>query len=184
MTGAPASNRVPPVMTAVIVCPLSQIAPTVSANQASHLVSLINVGTHVPRPKAIPKANHLFIGMNDITEAQDGMILPGEAHVRELIAFAGKWDRATADRDPLLCRDQPFDGGSVRDAGAARAGARRARDRRRAPRRLADRDAERAHRRAGRRLLGRDGRMIEAVEAIGRGAEAFECMPFRLSLGA
>jgi len=32
------------------------------------------------------------------------------------------------------------------------------------------------------RLLGRRGRMIRAVEAIGRGIEAFEAHPFRLEL--
>ncbi|TIP32357.1 MAG: protein tyrosine phosphatase, partial [Mesorhizobium sp.] len=31
-------------------------------------------------------------------------------------------------------------------------------------------------------LLGREGRMIAAVEAIGRGADAFEGIPFELSI--
>ena len=32
------------------------------------------------------------------------------------------------------------------------------------------------------RLLGRGGRMIRAIEAIGRGIEAYEAHPFRLDL--
>jgi predicted protein tyrosine phosphatase len=32
------------------------------------------------------------------------------------------------------------------------------------------------------RLLGRGGRMIRAIEAIGRGIEAYEGHPFRLEL--
>ncbi len=31
-------------------------------------------------------------------------------------------------------------------------------------------------------MLGRNGRMIEAIGAIGRGADAFEGTPFRLAL--
>ncbi|TIW69787.1 MAG: protein tyrosine phosphatase, partial [Mesorhizobium sp.] len=33
-------------------------------------------------------------------------------------------------------------------------------------------------------LLGRDGRMIAAIEAIGRGADAFEGIPFELKIEA
>ena len=32
-------------------------------------------------------------------------------------------------------------------------------------------------------LLGRSGRMVRAIEAIGRGADAFEGVPFRLEVG-
>ena len=32
-------------------------------------------------------------------------------------------------------------------------------------------------------MLGRDGRMIEAIGSIGRGAEAFEAVPFALEIG-
>ena len=32
------------------------------------------------------------------------------------------------------------------------------------------------------RLLGRDGRMVRAIESIGRGVEAFEGVPFRLPI--
>ena len=32
-------------------------------------------------------------------------------------------------------------------------------------------------------MLGRQGRMVEAVQSIGRGAEAFEGVPFALDIG-
>ena len=34
------------------------------------------------------------------------------------------------------------------------------------------------------RLLGRDGRMVAAIDAIGRGADAFEGTPFALEIEA
>src|SRR5690554_6885059 len=80
-------------MPAVHVCPLSQIAVVVDRSRASHLVSLINDSTPVERPPSIPEANHLFLGINDIVEPQDGMVLPGEEHVERLIAFARGWHR-------------------------------------------------------------------------------------------
>ncbi len=44
-------------------------------------------------PPRIEADRHLFIGVSDIVEPQDGHILPGEDHVERLLAFAGTWDR-------------------------------------------------------------------------------------------
>jgi predicted protein tyrosine phosphatase len=169
-------------MTAVIVCPLSQIAPTVAAHGARHLVSLINLGTPVPRPEAISAENHLFIGINDITEAQEGMVLPDELHVRQLIAFAATWDRAS----PMVIHC--FAGISRSTAAAVTTLALLAPGRDERDIALSLRAASPTATPNARivaladRLLGRDGRLIEAIAGIGRGVDAMESVPFRLPL--
>ena len=77
----------------VTVCPLSQVAATVAATDASHLVSLINDDTPVVRPPTIPEERHLFLGINDIVEPAEGMILPALEHVHDLVTFVRAWDQ-------------------------------------------------------------------------------------------
>lgn len=171
-------------MPAVLVCPLSQIARTVAQSNASHLVSVINTGTPVERPASIAAANHLFLGVNDITEAQDGMVLPGEEHVAQLIDFAGQWprerpmvihcfagiSRSTAAAFVTLALAAPKrDEGEI--ATALRAASPTATPNMRI---VAIADA----------LMGRQGRMVRAIEAIGRGADTYEGVPFRVNIEA
>lgn len=169
-------------MPAVYVCSLAQVAATVSSTRASHLVSLINGSTLVVRPESIAEANHLFIGINDITEAQEGMVLPGEEHVRRLIDFAGGWDRAM----PMVVHC--FAGISRSTAGAfiSLCVTRPERDEREIATQL--RAASRFATPNSRliaiadEMLGRNGRMVEAIAAIGRGEMAMEGVPFALPL--
>ena len=76
------------------VCSLARLADTVAAIDASHVLTLINDRTPVTRPTSILEDRHLYIPMSDILEPLDGHILPAEAHVRSVIAFAMRWDRA------------------------------------------------------------------------------------------
>ena len=116
-------------MPEVHVCPLSLVPDTVARARASHLVSLINDNTPVTRPHTIAATNHLFLGINDIVEPMEGMVLPAEDHVRELIDFVDGWDRRRADRRPLLRRHQPVDRGRLHRALRRQSVARRGRDR-------------------------------------------------------
>ncbi len=85
-------------MSFVMVCPLSEVAASVSASGASRLISLVDDGTPVARPQSIPAENHLFLAINDISEPMDGMVLADEAHVQALIDFLRAW----AGHDPLV----------------------------------------------------------------------------------
>ena len=76
------------------VCPLSQVDATVASTQADRLVSLLAPGTAMVRPSVIAEQNHLWLSLHDIAEPQEGMTLPGEAHMRTLLDFAKSWDRA------------------------------------------------------------------------------------------
>jgi len=169
-------------MPAVHVCPLSQLAPTVAASGASHLITLINLDTPVERPDTIPPENHLFIGINDIVAPADGLVLAADDHVGSLIDFIEQWDqtqplvihcyagisRSTAAAFIALCVKRP-----ERDERAIARSLRSA-----SP--LATPNARLVA--IADRLLGRDGRMIAAIEAIGRGQVAVENVPFALEL--
>ena len=169
-------------MPRIIVCPLNHVPASVSAHQASHLVTLINDGTLVERPNSIPADRHLFLSFNDITEPMEGMTPPAEAHARELLSFVGAWDqrkpivihcyagvsRSTAAAFITLCALRPDRNEAdlaqcLRDASASATPNIRLVG-------FAD------------RLLERGGRMVAAIESIGRGEMAYEGSPFVLPL--
>jgi predicted protein tyrosine phosphatase len=164
------------------VCSLSRLQRTVAEENASHILTLINEGTPVRRPDAVPADRHLFIGMSDIVEPQDGHILPGEAHVRRLLAFVRGWSRER----PMVVHCYAGVSRSTAAALIAAAALNPARPeaeiaaviRARSPTAtpnlklvgVAD------------TILGRNGRLFDAAESIGRGEDCFEGVPFRLEL--
>lgn len=164
------------------VCPLSRLPETVDATGARHVVTLINVGTTVVRPPAIAEADHLFVGVSDITDALDGHVLPDEAHVRRLLDFVRAWDRAR----PLVIHCYAGISRSTAAAFIATCALRPDRDEAEIARelRLASPSATPNRRlvAVADAMLGRDGRMVAAIAAIGRGADAFEGEPFSVTI--
>ena len=169
-------------MSEIHVCPLSRIEETVSRTGARRLLSLLGAGAALTRPAAIRPEDHLHLVMNDIAEAQGGMTLPGEAHVHSLLDFARHWDRAR----PLVVHCYAGISRSTAAAyiiAAALAPEREEEELARTlralspsatpnPRLVAVADV----------LLERNGRMVEAIKGIGRGADAFEGVPFGLRI--
>ncbi len=164
------------------VCSLSRVTETVRATGARSLVTLLNVETLISRPAEIDPERHLYIRIGDITEPLDGHILPAEEHVAQLIAFAKSWDR----NEPLVIHCHA---GVSRSTAAAFIIACAL-----APSRPESEIAD-AMRRAshtatpnrrivaiGDAMLNRDGRMIAAIERIGRGSDCYEGVPFVLEL--
>jgi predicted protein tyrosine phosphatase len=164
------------------VCPLSQVDTTVATTQADRLVSLLAPGTAMVRPSAITEQNHLWLSLHDIAEPQEGMTLPGEAHMRTLLDFAKSWDRAR----PLVINCYAGISRSTASAYIIAAALQPSRD---------ERELARTLRRASPTatpnirlisladaLLDRRGRMVEAIQSIGRGADAFEGVPFALDI--
>jgi predicted protein tyrosine phosphatase len=168
------------------VCSLSRLPEIVAQNGARHLVTIINQGTPVIRPAAIAEDRHLYIGVSDIVAAQDGHILPAEAHVGALLDFVTDWDKSHARDTPLVIHCWAGVSRSTASAfiGACALNPRRdeyeiaAAIRRDSPtatpnaRLVAVADA----------MLGRGGRMNAAIASIGRGADCFEGVPFALAL--
>lgn len=165
----------------IYVGPLSAVDTTIRRSRCSHLVTLINDETMIPTPATILPDRHLRLAMNDIAEPQPGLVPPGVDHVAELIDFAITWDRrapmlihcwagisrSTAAAFIALCALNP-NVDEHRIAGAIRRASATA-----TPNRLLVALADEA--------LGRQGRMIGAVEAIGRGQVAIEARVFALA---
>jgi len=166
----------------VIVCPLSEVAASVSASGASHLVSVINDDAPVVRPASIPPDNHLYLGINDIVEPMDGLVLADDEHVQELIDFVSGWDR----RQPMVVHCYAGISRSTAAAFIALCVANPRREERHIAARL--REAASFATPNARmvaladRLLGRNGRMVAAIGEIGRGELAFEGVPFSLAV--
>jgi predicted protein tyrosine phosphatase len=170
-------------MPSIIVCSLSQLSTTVAAHSASHLVTLIKDGTRVERPASIVAEQHLFLAFDDITEPMDGMIAPAEEHAQALLGFIAKWDwqrpivvhcfagisRSTAGAFISMCAVRP-EQPEIDIARRLRAASPFATPNIRLVG-FAD------------QLLGRRGRMVAAIESIGRGETAYEGVPFVLPLG-
>lgn len=164
------------------VCPLSKIEETVARSGADRLLSLLAAGTEVTRPASILAENHLHLVMHDIAVAQDGMTMPGEEHVRALLDFAYRWDRVK----PMVVHCYAGISRSTASAyiiAAALAPKRNEAELAKTLRFLSPSATPNSRLIAvADTLLGRDGRMIAAIESIGRGAEAFEGTPFELTL--
>ena len=164
------------------VCSLARLEETVARSGAERVLSLLAAGTEVTRPASIPRESHLHLVMHDIAVAQDGMTMPGEDHVRNLLDFARRWDRAK----PMVVHCYAGISRSTASAYIIAAALAPKRDEVELaqtlrklspsatpnPRLIAVADT----------LLSRQGRMIEAIEAIGRGADAFEGTPFVLKI--
>ncbi|MGU3494666.1 tyrosine phosphatase family protein [Xanthobacteraceae bacterium A53D] len=164
------------------VCSLSRLHETVERTGARHVITLINGDTVVTRPNNVDPTHHLFLGLNDIVEEAEGLVAPGGAHMRDLLDFVNLWprqaplvihcyagiSRSTAAAYTTLCalmpeRDEMELATRLRQASpSATPNARIVA--------LAD------------TALGREGRMVRAIAAIGRGADAFEGEPFALQI--
>jgi predicted protein tyrosine phosphatase len=170
----------------VHVCSLARLAATVEATGARHVVTLINQNTVVPRPAAVLETDHLFLGMNDIVAPMDGYVAPGAAHVEQLLGFVDGWWRGHGRASPIVihcwagisrstaaafitaCMVNPDD-----DEAAIANELRRLSPSATPNIRLVGLADE---------MLRRNGRMVAAIEAIGRGRDAFEGDPFSLRL--
>ena len=164
------------------VCSLARLHETVEDTGARHVVSLIGDEAKIDRPAAVEAENHLWLRLHDISAPLDGYIMPHEAHVADLLSFVRRWNR----RAPLVVHCFAGISRSTASAFASVCALNPRRDeesialalRRASPTAtpniriisLAD------------RLLGRDGRMVAAIETIGRGVMAAEAEPFRLDL--
>jgi predicted protein tyrosine phosphatase len=164
------------------VCSFARLHSTVKTTGARHVVTLMGVDDQVERPSGVPAGNHLFLRMNDITEPLDGHIAPDATHVESLIGFVRGWDRAT----PLVVHCWAGISRSTAAAFVSVCALSPERD---------EHEIAWAIRNASPTatpnirivsfaddLLARNGRMVAAVEAIGRGTMAGEGVPFRLDL--
>jgi predicted protein tyrosine phosphatase len=164
------------------VCSLNLIEAEIARTGARSLVTLLSPGTPVTRPALIEQVRHLNIAMSDILDHLPGQVRPEMTHLDAFLLFVRQWDRqhpmlihcfagvsrSTASAYIAVCELSPH-----RDeheiALALRAASPTATPNLRFVA-LAD------------ERMGRGGRMVKAVEAIGRGAECMEGVPFTMEL--
>ncbi|MBO9193649.1 tyrosine phosphatase family protein [Rhizobium sp. 16-449-1b] len=170
-------------MTSIVVTPLARIAEMAVRHRAREMISLMAKEQSFHRPAVIQAHRHLLLHMNDIAFKGTGnLVAPDETHVREIIDFAAEWDQTT----PLIVHCWM---GVSRSPAAAVIAALSLR-----PNQSEEALAQRLRAASpyatpnmriieiGDQLLGRDGRLVKAIKAIGRGADADGNAPFVLAL--
>jgi predicted protein tyrosine phosphatase len=164
------------------VCSLARLYATVDETGARHIVTLLRLTDRVQRPTHILAENHLVLAVDDITVPADGYTAPAEEHVKRLVDFVGTWDRAapmvvhcyagisrsTASAFATVCALNPHRD-EIEIARKIRAASPIASPNRRIVS-LAD------------RALGRNGRMLRALDEMGPGAMMVEGRPFVIEL--
>jgi predicted protein tyrosine phosphatase len=164
------------------VCSLAALSDTVRATGASHVLTVMANVDQVQRPPSVLPANHLKVSMDDIIEQMDGFVAPNETHIEKVLTFVRGWDRrapmvvhcyagisrSTASAFATVCalnphRDEMSIARLIREASPIAA-----------PNRLIVSLADKA--------LGREGRMLRALDEMGPGSMTVEGRPFQLDL--
>jgi predicted protein tyrosine phosphatase len=126
--------------------------------------------------------NHLFLGIHDICEEMDGMVCPAEEHLHEFLGFVGRWDRRAA----MVIHCYAGISRSTAAGFSAFCAIRPDLDEMDVALRLRQRSPEATPNirivAVADEILGRGGRMVRAMERIGRGADAAEGSVFALRL--
>ena len=164
------------------VCSLAALPDTVKATGASHVLTVMAKVDQVLRPESVLEANHLKVAMDDITEQIDGFVAPCDSHIKQVLNFVRGWDRgaplvihcyagisrSTASAFAAVCalnphRDEIAIARQIRAASPIAS-----------PNRLIVSLADKA--------LGREGRMLRALDEMGPGSMTVEGRPFRIYL--
>ena len=162
----------------ILVCPLIHVEEVVRQRSPSHLITLLDPMHETVAPAFTGR--RLRVDVNDIVEPMEGLILADAPMVESLLAFGRDWDaaapilvhcwagisRSTATAFILACERNP----QADEAAIARALRQASPTAHPNPRFVAVADD----------LLGRGGRMVDALKAMG-GADFFaEGGPFEL----
>jgi len=159
----------------IIVSGLNMVEELVETRGIGRVVGLLaETNEHPELPELAASGDHLKLTMHDIAMPVEGMKPPGASQVEELISFIGDWDRqkpmlvhcwagisrSTACAYITQCilnpqKSETTLASELRDLSPIATPN---------PLIIAHADA----------ILGRGGRMTEAIEKIGRGANAFE----------
>jgi predicted protein tyrosine phosphatase len=76
----------------LIVCSLVAAPEVIAARRPSHVISLLSPDLMAGLDHGMPEANHLRLTVDDIAQAEPGLIAPDEAMVAGLLGFARGWD--------------------------------------------------------------------------------------------
>ena len=158
----------------IIVCPFHAVPRLVKSGEVTHVMSLLGPETPHLRLDRLQPERHLQLTFHDIAEPLDGFTAPRREDVETILDFVSTWQppasllihcwagisRSTAAAFSAMCALNPGEDEAV-IAWTLRQLSPTA-----SPNRLIVHHAD--------QVLGRRGRMVAAVEAIGRGAQAYE----------
>ncbi|MEQ1617251.1 MAG: protein-tyrosine phosphatase family protein [Terricaulis sp.] len=170
----------------IIVCPLSRAPEIARDRKPSHVVSLLDPGSAFPLLAGYEAERHLRVGVHDIEAEAAGFDAVCDRRIASILDFVGGWERSapilihcyagisrsTATAFITACAHHP-EADEAAIARNLRASSSTASPNRRF---IALADA----------AMGRAGRMITAIDAIGRGphwSEVGEAAPFTLAVG-
>jgi len=165
--------------------PLSAFETVMEKHRPSHVISLLSPDMMMDADERLDTGAHLRLSLNDITSEKTGLVAPKVEHMTRLTQFIEIWGRinptqkgplfihcyAGVSRSPAasytaLCMLNP----DVDESNLARA--LRSVNRAATPNPMMIKLAD--------DLLGREGRMVAAIEQIGRGENAWEGEVFPL----
>ncbi|MBV9995126.1 MAG: hypothetical protein JO127_07925 [Caulobacteraceae bacterium] len=165
----------------LIVTPLSRLSQLIAERSPSHVITLLSPEEMIETPAGLEPARHLRLGVHDIAGPQEGLTAPSPEMVEQILSFHAAWDarapmvihcwagisRSTASAFAILCHRNP-----EADERAIALGMRRAAPHAYPNRRIVALADD---------ILGRRGRMVEAVEAMGANNFVVEGEPFELA---
>ncbi|QRM54838.1 tyrosine phosphatase family protein [Sinorhizobium sp. BG8] len=170
-----------PLTGTIVVAPLTKIAEMAVRHRCREMLSLVAPKQGFHRPGVIDAKRHLTLGMNDITFGGTGnLVAPQEEHVEMIIAFARAWDRTApllvhcmmgVSRSPAAALIVALAVAPDQDDGELALRLRAASAQATPNARLVA---------IGDSLLARNGRLVAAVNAIGRGSDYVGDSPFSL----
>ncbi|CAN5156022.1 protein-tyrosine phosphatase family protein [soil metagenome] len=167
-------------MPQIAVCSLAAVPEEIARRGPSHLITLLSPGSLPDRPEGVAHERMLRLEVNDIDEEIEGLRAPCAATVDDILSFAKGWDgespilihcwagisRSTAAAFVVACARNP-EASEAKIATALRRASPTASPNRRI---VALADAK----------MGRDGRMVAAVAAMGEADFAEAATPFHI----
>jgi len=166
----------------IIVCGLNDAPDLVIKHRVGAAIGILGPETKHPDFPTLGDAQRLRLSFNDINGPTDGMVGASDDDAERLVRFIKTWNhenpllihcwagisRSTATAFAAMCILRPDEDEMVL-ARALRLASTSA-----TPNRLITAKVDSA--------LGRQGRMLRAVESIGRGADAYSGSPFILKI--
>ena len=164
------------------VCSLAALPETVKRTGASHVLTVMANVDQVQRPASVLAANHLRVAMDDIVEPMDGFVAPSETHIAQVLDFVRGWDRNA----PLVIHCYAGVSRSTASAFAAACALNPHRDEMEIARKIRAASPIASPNRLivslADRALGREGRMLRALDDIGPASMMVEGKPFLVEL--
>ena len=79
----------------LIICGLAEAPGLIATRAPSHMITLLDAASMIETPAGLPPDHHLRLSVNDIAEPTEGLILPSADLVHRLLAFGRAWDART-----------------------------------------------------------------------------------------